>query len=140
MKAMGAHEVIVHGRGEDFSAQVKQLTDGRGVDVVVDNVGTPVFEPTRRSLAVLGRWLMIGQLDGRFVPFNPAQLFLKGQSLISATSTTRTQLEAVLQLIARKQIKPVVDRSFSLAEARAAHSLMEQGRITGRALIRPGLS
>ncbi len=140
MRAMGAHEVVVHGRGDDFSPQVRELTQGRGVDVVADNVGTPQFQPTRKSLAILGRWLMIGQLTGEFVPFNPAQLFLKGQSLLSVTSTTRAQLEDVLRLIERGKIKPVVDRSFPLAEARSAHQAVEEGSITGRALIRPNLA
>ena len=137
MKSMGAHEVVVHGRGEDFSPQVLALTQGRGVDVVIDNVGTPQFQPTRKSLAVLGRWLMIGQLTGEFVPFNPAQLFLKGQSMLSVTSTTRAQLEDVLRLVQLGKIKPVVDRSFTLEEARAAHQQVEAGSIKGRALIRP---
>ena len=54
IREMGAHEVVVHARGEDFSPEVKRLTDGRGVDVLVDNVGTPLFEPMRRSLGVSG--------------------------------------------------------------------------------------
>ena len=137
MKSMGAHEVVVHGRGEDFSQQVLALTAGRGVDMVIDNVGTPQFQPTRKSLAVLGRWLMIGQLTGEFVPFNPAQLFLRGQSMLAVTSTTRAQLEDVLKLVQIGKIKPVVDRSFSLAEAREAHRQVEAGSVRGRALIRP---
>ena len=137
MKSMGAHEVVVHGRGEDFSQQVLALTAGRGVDMVIDNVGTPQFQPTRKSLAVLGRWLMIGQLTGEFVPFNPAQLFLRGQSMLAVTSTTRAQLEDVLKLVQIGKIKPVVDRSYSRAEAREAHRQVEAGRVRGRALIRP---
>ena len=137
MKTMGAHEVVVHKRGEDFSGQVRELTQGQGVNVVIDNVGTPQFQPTRKSLAILGRWLMIGQLTGEFVPFNSAQIFLKGQSMLSATSTTRAQLEDVLRLIQRGKIKPVVDRSFPLGEAMNAHRLVEEGSISGRALIRP---
>ncbi len=139
MKAMGAHEVIVHARGEDFSSQVKAFTGGEGVDVIIDNVGTPLFEPMRRSLAILGRWLLIGQLDGTFVPFNPAQLFLKGQSMLSVTSTTRDQLADVFELIERGKLEPVVDRSFALDAAREAHLEVEAGRITGRAVIRPNL-
>ena len=137
MKSMGAHEVVVHGRGEDFSKQVIELTRGRGVDVVIDNVGTPQFQPTRKSLAVLGRWLMIGQLTGEFVPFNPAQLFLKGQSMLAVTSTTRAQLEDVLRLIEVGKIRPVVDRTYALSEAQEAHRQVEAGKVTGRALIRP---
>jgi D-arabinose 1-dehydrogenase-like Zn-dependent alcohol dehydrogenase len=137
MKTMGAHEVVVHGRGEDFSKQVLELTHGRGVDVVIDNVGTPQFQPTRKSLAVLGRWLMIGQLTGEFVPFNPAQLFLRAQSMLAVNSTTRAQLEDVLRLVQQGKIKPVIDRTFGLAEAREAHRQVEAGSIKGRALIRP---
>ena len=137
MKSMGAHEVVVHARSEDFSKQVLELTNGRGVDMVIDNVGTPQFQPTRKSLGVMGRWLMIGQLTGEFVPFNPAQLFLRAQSMLAVNSTTRAQLEDVLKLIAQGKIKPVVDRSFSLAEAREAHRQVEAGSVRGRALIRP---
>ena len=137
MKSMGAHEVVLHGRGEDFSKQVIELTRGRGVDVVIDNVGTPQFQPTRKSLAVRGRWLMIGQLTGEFVPFNPAQLFLKGQSMLAVTSTTRAQLEDVLRLIELGKIRPVVDRTFALSEVQEAHRQVEAGQVKGRVLIRP---
>ena len=138
LKSMGAHEVVVHGRGEDFSKQVLAVTQGRGVDVVIDNVGTPQFQATRKSLAVMGRWLMIGQLSGEFVPFNPAQLFLRGQSMLAVTSTTRAQLEDVLKLVQQGRIKPVIDRSFPLSQAQEAHRLVQAGAVKGRALIRPG--
>jgi D-arabinose 1-dehydrogenase-like Zn-dependent alcohol dehydrogenase len=140
MRKMGAHEVIVHARGEDFSPQVKALTAGRGVDVLIDNVGTPLFAPMRKSLAVGGRWLMIGQVNGDFVPFNPAQLFLKNQSMLSVTSTTRSQLEDVLQLVARGKVTPVISQTFALDHAQRAHTLVEGGTMMGRAVIRPDWS
>ena len=99
---LGAHVVLVTGRGEDFSERVRALTGGDGVDVVIDNVGTPLFTAMRKSLAINGRWILVGQLTGDFVPFNPAQLFLRNQSMLSVNSTTRAQLEDVLALIVRK--------------------------------------
>jgi acryloyl-coenzyme A reductase len=81
--------VVVHDRGADFSADVTKATGGRGVDVAVDNVGSALFMSIRRSMAPRGRWLLIDQLKGESVPFNPAQLFLKGISKLSATSSTR---------------------------------------------------
>ena len=137
IREMGAHEVVLHPRGADFSAEVRRLTDGQGVDVLIDNVGTPLFEPMRRSLGIAGRWILIGQLTGQFVPFNPAQLFLKNQSMLSVTSTSRTQLEDVLALMQRGQVKAIVSRSLALEEAGLAHTLMESGRITGRIVLRP---
>jgi acryloyl-coenzyme A reductase len=137
IRALGAHEVIVHGRGEDFSAAVKKATAGAGVDVAVDNVGSQLFDPIRRSMGIGGRWIMIGQLTGQFVPFNPAQLFLKNVSMLSATSTTRKQLEDCLGLVARGAVKPVISLALPLERAAQAHAMVEAGKAAGRIVLRP---
>jgi len=137
LREAGADEVVLHRRGEDFSGAVKELTAGEGVDVVIDNVGTPLFQPTRRSIAKAGRWVLVGQLTGDFVPFNPAQLFLRGISLLSATSTTRAELRQVLELLARGAIRAVLDRALPLGAAAEAHLLVEAGRAAGRVTLRP---
>lgn len=137
IRAAGAHHVVVHARGEDFSPEVKRLTGGRGVDVLIDNVGTPLFEPMRRSLGICGRWILIGQLTGEFVSFNPAQLFLKNQSMLSVTSTTRNQLEDVLELMQRGEVKAMITQSLPLEDAAQAHRLVEAGRAAGRLVLRP---
>lgn len=137
IRALGAHVVIVHKRGEDFSAAVKEATEGRGVDMALDNVGSPLFEPIRRSIGVGGRWMLIGQLTGDFVPFNPAQLFLRNISMLSAMSTTRRQLEDCLALMARGAVKAVISKTLALEEAAQAHRLVEAGKVTGRIVLRP---
>jgi NADPH:quinone reductase-like Zn-dependent oxidoreductase len=137
IRKLGAHEVIVHERGEDFSGAVKKATGGQGVDVAVDNVGSQLFEPIRRSMGIGGRWILIGQLTGQFVPFNPAQLFLKNVSMLSATSTTRKQLEDCLALVARGAVKPIISLALPLEEAAKAHHLVEGGKAAGRIVLRP---
>jgi D-arabinose 1-dehydrogenase-like Zn-dependent alcohol dehydrogenase len=137
IRALGAHAVIVHGRGEDFSGAVKQATAGAGVDAAVDNVGSQLFGPIRRSMAIGGRWIMIGQLTGQFVPFNPAQLFLKNVSMPSATSTTRKQLEDCLALVARGAVKPIISLALPLERAAQAHEMVEAGKAAGRIVLRP---
>ena len=137
IRKMGAHEVVLHKRGEPFAPLVRDMTQGQGADVIIDNVGTVLFEDMRKSLAIQGRWLMIGQLTGDFVPFNPAQFFLKNQSLLSVTSTSRTQLEDVLTLMQRGQVTPVIERKLPLIEAAQAHQAVEAGRTTGRWLLSP---
>lgn len=137
IRALGAHEVIVHGRGEDFSGAVKKATGGQGVDVAIDNVGSQLFDPIRRSLGIGGRWIMVGQLTGQFVPFNPAQMFLKNISMLSATSTTRKQLEDCLALVARGAVKPIISLALPLERAAEAHALVEAGKSTGRVVLRP---
>jgi D-arabinose 1-dehydrogenase-like Zn-dependent alcohol dehydrogenase len=135
---LGAHEVIVNGRDEDFSGRVKELTGGDGVDVVIDNVGTPLFDVVRRSLATNGRWMLVGQMGGNFVKFNPAQLFLRNQSMMSVHSTSKAQLEDTLALIARGAVRPVISGTCQLDELPSVHRRMEAGTVTGRVVIRAG--
>lgn len=138
LRQAGAHAVILHARNEDFSAAVRDATEGEGVDVVIDTVGTPVFAPTRRSLARGGRWVMVGQLTGDFVPFNPAQLFLKGISLLSSTSVTREELRRCLALLANGTLRAVLGEALPLSAAAEAHRRLEAGAALGRLTLVPG--
>lgn len=138
LESLGAHAVLVSAREEDFSRRVAALTGGHGVDVVIDNVGTPVFEAVRRSLAVNGRWVLVGQLTGGFVPFSPAQLFLRNQSMLSVHSTSRAQLEDSLALMAQGLVKPVITETCALEDVAQAHRRMEAGGVSGRLVIRFG--
>jgi acryloyl-coenzyme A reductase len=131
IRAAGAHEIVVSVRGEDFTSAVLGLTGGEGVDVVIDNVGSPVFRATRRSLGRGGRWVLVGQLTGDFVPFNPAQLFLKSVSMLSATSTTREELRRTLDLMARGAVRPIISGAVPLERAAEAH----QSRTAGRSAV-----
>ena len=135
----GAHEVLLVERGEDFSGAVKDATGGNGGDVVIDNVGSPTFEATRRSLAMGARWIFVGQVTGDFVKLNPAQLFMRDISILSAKSTSKRQLQDALDLVARGDIKPVITGEMSLEHAAQAHSDVEAGRSTGRIILKPRL-
>jgi len=137
LESLGAHAVLVTSRGEDFSKRVKELTNGEGVDAVIDCVGTVAFDAMRRSLAMNGRWILVGQLSGDFVPFNPAQLFLRNQSMLPVHSTTRRQLEDVLGLLARGAIKPVVSGVHPLSDIRHVHERLERGGVPGRLVVKP---
>jgi 2-desacetyl-2-hydroxyethyl bacteriochlorophyllide A dehydrogenase len=139
LRDAGAHHVIVHAKGADFSPQIRALTQGEGVDVVIDTVGTPIFQSVRRSLARGGRWVLVGQLTGDFVPFNPAQFFLKGISLLSATSVTREELRRSLQLLAQGTVRAIVGDSLPLDQAVEAHRRLESGAVLGRLTLSPKL-
>jgi D-arabinose 1-dehydrogenase-like Zn-dependent alcohol dehydrogenase len=133
----GAHDVVCVGKGVDFATEIRARTGGIGVDIAIDTVGTPVFHSTRKSLAPAGRWILVGQLTGDFVPFNPAQLFLRGQSMLSATSTTREELRETLALIGRGAIRPVVSGKLPLDRAAEAHAAIESGQTIGRIVLTP---
>ncbi len=137
IRAAGADAVVTAARGGDVSPEVKALTAGTGVDCVIDTVGTQVFDSVRRSVARGGRWVMVGQLTGDFVQFNPAQLFLNGISLLSATSTTREELRLSLDLLRTGAIRAVLGPAVALQDVGAAHALVEAGAATGRVLLDP---
>ncbi len=132
LRAAGADHVVCHARGSDFSADMRALTGGEGVDVLIDCVGTASFQPARKSIARGGRWVMVGQLSGDFVPFNPAQLFLKGISMLSATSVTREELRRCLDMLARGSVRAMLGESLPLTDAARAHALLEAGAANGR--------
>lgn len=138
LESLGAHVALTNARGEDFSRRVRELTRGEGVDAVIDNVGTVAFDAMRRSLGVNGRWILVGQVTGDFVPFNPAQLFLRNQSMLSVHSSTRRQLEECLTLVERGDLRPVVNGVYPLSEIRHVHERVERGGVPGRIVVRPG--
>lgn len=139
IREAGAHHVVVVERGGDFSGELKALSNNEGMDVVIDNVGSVLFQPTRRSLGMGARWIFIGQLTGDFVQLNPAQLFFKNVQIKSAKSTSREQLRDALNLVANGMVKPVIQDRWALERAAEAHALVESGRTTGRLLLKPGL-
>jgi acryloyl-coenzyme A reductase len=137
IREAGADEVIVVERGKSFSDSVRRVTNDRGVDVAIDNVGSPVFEAVRRSMADCGRIVLVGQVTGDFLSINPAQLFLRNVSILSAKGVSRAQLADALDLVARRQIKPIVEEVCRLEDAAEAHRRVEAGEATGRLVLSP---
>jgi len=140
IREAGADHVVLYERGEDFSAKVLAVTSGEGVDVAIDNVGSDTFQPTRRSLAMRGRWVFIGQLSGEFVQLNPAQIFLRGLSILSAQSTNRRQFLDCLELVRRGLVRPMVSAELPLERAADAHRMAENAAPIGRILLKPSLA
>jgi acryloyl-coenzyme A reductase len=84
-----------------------------------------------------GRIVLVGQLTGEFMKINPAQLFLRNISILSAKAVSRSQLADALDLVARRRIKPAVEKVYPLEAAAEAHRLVEAGLSTGRLVLRP---
>ncbi len=137
IRAAGADAVVMTRPGADFSEEVRSLTGGDGIDLAIDNVGSAVFEATRRSMADCGRIVLVGQLTGDFVAFNPAQLFLRNISLLSAKGVSRAQLVAALRLVELGRIVPEVAGALPLSGAAEAHRALEASAVPGRLVLRP---
>ena len=136
IRSMGADEVVVAREGR-FADEVRRLARGEGVDVVCDNVGAPVFQEALRATARGARYVLVGELTGEQVTFNTARLFLKGVSLLSTTSTSRTQLADTIELVRARKLRPIITERFRLDEAPRVHRLMVDRKLSGRVVLLP---
>jgi putative PIG3 family NAD(P)H quinone oxidoreductase len=144
---LGAERAIDYTR-EDFTSVVKEATEGKGADVILDMVGGAYVEKNLRALAVEGRLVQIAFLQGSKVTLDLTPLMLKRQTLTGSTLRARSvadkaaiavQLrDKVWPLIEAGQVRPLIDRVFPLAEAAAAHALMESSRHIGKILLAIG--
>jgi NADPH2:quinone reductase len=139
----GAHEVILYTE-QDFAAEARRLTDGRGVDVVYDSVGKTTFEKSLNSLRPRGMLVLFGQSSGPVPPFDPNILNGKGSLFLTRPSlghyvSTRDELlwraGDVLNWIAAGKLKLRIDRTYPLADAASAHRDLESRKTAGKLIL-----
>ena len=138
----GAHEAVL---ADGFREEVKRLTDGRGVDVVVDPVGGDRFTDSLRSLAPEGRLLVIG-FAGREIPTVKAnRLLLTNTAVIGAATNEfwtknpeypRQQWDDLVPMLESGALDPPISTVFSLDEAGDAIRTLDERRATGKVLVR----
>ena len=141
----GAHDVILYTR-QDFEAEVKRLTGGKGVQVIYDSVGKDTFEKGFNCLAMRGYMVLYGASSGPVGPLDPQVLNAKGSLFLTRPSlfhytTTREDLAKragdVLGWIQKGELKLRIGATFPLAEAAKAHQDLEGRRTTGKVLLIP---
>jgi NADPH:quinone reductase len=141
----GADETIRYTE-QDFEAEVKRLTGGRGVDVVYDSVGQTTFAKSLDSLRPRGMLALFGQSSGPVPPFDPNILNGKGSLFLTRPSLGHYLLSReellwragdLLQWIDAGKLRLRIERSYPLAEAGAAHRDLESRRTAGKLLLIP---
>jgi NADPH:quinone reductase len=141
----GADAAILYTR-QDFEAEVKRLTDGKGVQVVYDSVGKTTFEKSLHCLAPLGYLVLYGQASGPVSPFDPAALSAKGSLFLTRPTlghytADRASLEKrasdVLGWIAAGKLTLRMEHNFALHDAAKAHASLEGRQTTGKVLLIP---
>lgn len=144
-KKLGADETINY-KTEDFSKRVGEITDGKGVDLILDFIGASYWEKNLTSIKVDGRWILIGVLGGSTVGnVDLGALLGKRISLIGTLLTPRSDqykaeltsefAEKTLPLFKAEKIHPVVDRVFPFEEVADAHRYMEDNKNTGKIIL-----
>lgn len=139
----GAHACIDY-RREDFVARVRELTGGKGVQVVMDGVGKDTFEGSLDSLAPLGMMISFGNASGPVPPFDIAVLAAKGSlKLTRPTLFTHIADGEVCRAMARRlfdkvlagQVRIRIDQRFPLDQVAEAHRALEARRTTGQSIL-----
>lgn len=142
--AAGADDVVFTG-GEDWHQRVKDLTDGRGVDVVLDPVGGKGFTTHLRCLAEGGRLLVVGFAAGSIPEVKVNRLLLANTSVVGvawgAYVATRPELtreigETINAMAVRGEVRPVVSEVLNLEDAADALRLLDQRKATGKVVLR----
>ncbi len=144
-RAAGAAAVIDY-RAQDFEAEIKRLTDGRGVDVVYDSVGKDTFDKSLNCLRPRGLLALFGFSSGPVAPFDPAVLGAKGSLFLTRPGlnqyiATREELVGragdLFAWLESGTLTPRIDRVLPLADAAAAHRSLEARQTTGKVLLKP---
>jgi len=144
VEALGASKAINY-KTQDFVEEIKKLTDGKGVDVVLDMVSGEYINRNIQCLADDGRIVIIAQLGGSKATIDTAQvmrrrLTITGSTLRPRSVAFKTQIAQALQqkvwpLLAAGKIRPVIHATFSLAQASDAHAMMEKGENIGKIVL-----
>lgn len=135
-KELGA-DVVIDRSKEDWSKSIFQLTNRRGVDVVVDNVIGGTLQSSQRAVRKGGRILTVGNTGGPKVEFDNRYMFAKHIALIGSTMGTRSDFARVMSLLFDGKFKSVIDHTFALQDARVAHERMERGENFGKIILVP---
>jgi NADPH:quinone reductase-like Zn-dependent oxidoreductase len=136
-QGLGADFLIDRSQEENWSKAVYSSTGKRGVDLVVDNVGT-TFPASLRALRKGGRLLTVGNTGGPRFEIDNRFIFGKHLSILGSTMGNLRDFATVMRLVFDGKLKPVIDRSYPLADVRQAHQRMEAGEQTGKILLEIG--
>jgi len=135
-RALGAEETVNY-RVDDLAARARELTDGRGVDVVMESVGGDVLAASLGALAKNGSVVTVGAHAGEVVPVDVILLFRHQWSLVGSVRATAEEIRHCIDLVADGRLTPVIHATLPLEAAAEAHRILEAREQFGKVLLVP---
>ena len=135
-KQLGA-DFLINYKTEEFDKKIRDLTNRRGVDVVVDYIGADTWVRSLRSARRGGRVLTCGATTGFAPQTDLRQIFFRQVQVIGSTMGSHREFLDVMKCVFRGQLKPVIDRVLPLEEARKGHELIEARAVFGKIVLTP---
>lgn len=133
-ESIGADILIDRSKEEDWSKAVFLATNKRGVDAVVDNVGT-TFMQSLRALRKGGRLLTVGNSGAPRFEIDNRYMFAKHLSILGSTMSTRSEFKEVMDLVVSGKLKPVMDKTFPLRDAALAQERLWKNENFGKVTL-----
>ena len=133
-RELGADEVINYSE-EDIKDRVKELTDGRGVELVLDHVGADFWQAAMASLAPGGRYGICGVTSGYKAELQMGLMFLKHQTVFGVFMGRGEDLRQIVQLAGSGTIRGIIHETFPLEDAARAHETMESRNFFGKLVL-----
>lgn len=133
---LGADHAVDHSAGS-WPKDVRQRTNRRGVDLVIEHIGGDVLLQALQCLARNGSVVTCGATAGKTVPLDLWSLFVKQQRIIGSYGRNRADMQRTLEWAAAGRLKAVIDRTFPLAQAREAFDLLRARGVAGKLVIVP---
>ncbi|RKU23852.1 hypothetical protein C6499_17655 [Candidatus Poribacteria bacterium] len=133
-REMGADATINY-KDVDFSEAVLDITDGRGVDVVLEHVGAATWEQSIASLAKNGRLVSCGVTTGNIGTLNIRKLYQKQLTIMGSALGTVRELRTLVHLAAQGKLAPIIDRTLPFHRAGEAHLLLENRQNFGKVVL-----
>ncbi|HEY5671394.1 MAG TPA: zinc-binding dehydrogenase [Anaerolineales bacterium] len=135
-RELGAEAVFDASQG-DFSSVAREWSNGEGVDVVLELVGTATFESSIKSLARGGRMVIVGSHTGSTLAASPQAMIANEWEILGSRNVSKRELVEVVNLVAAGRIRPVVTGTYPLEEAEAIHQRLRKQEIIGRVVLEP---
>jgi len=133
-RELGADATINHA-SDDVAAEVKRITEDGGIDVVVEHVGEATWQTSLQVAKAGGRIAVCGATSGPNPPAALHRVWWKQLTIFGSTMGTKADFEGAFELVTSGRAKPLVDKVFPLAEARAAHERLEAGAQLGKIVL-----
>lgn len=133
-QTLGA-DYIINYKNENVGKEVKNITQGKGVDIVFEHPGALTWNESLKALKKGGQIVTCGATTGPFVRIDLRALFIRHQTIIGSTMGTLKDMKKIVTLIEKGAIKPLVDREFSYTKIKEAHQYLESGNQFGKVII-----
>jgi NADPH:quinone reductase-like Zn-dependent oxidoreductase len=137
-KELGA-DFLINYTTEEFDKSIRDLTNKRGVDIVVDYIGAHTWVRSLRSARRGGRVLTCGATTGFAPQTDLRHIFFRQVQVLGSTMGSHREFLDVMKCVFRGQLKPVIDRVLPLSEARKGHELIEQRAVFGKIVLVPSV-